>query len=114
MRSPRSSRRRSTQSSGTPPTTRTAIPFRTPTFGSSSAAIGRLLDLEPGDAASVSRVPDGDPELLRYLAELGLVPGSHVEIVQHAPFAGPVTVRTTSGDHAISRELADRIGVASG
>ena len=65
-----------------------------------------LVDLEPGERTSVSRVPDGDPELLRYLAELGLVPGSGVELVSHAPFAGPVTVRTDRGDYAISRELA--------
>jgi DtxR family transcriptional regulator, Mn-dependent transcriptional regulator len=71
-----------------------------------------LVDLEPGEPASVSRVPDGDPELLRYLAELGLVPGSVVEVVAHAPFAGPVTVRTDRGDHAISRELAHRIAAA--
>ena len=68
-----------------------------------------LADLEPGEHASVSRVPDGDPELLRYLTELGLVPGSSVEVVSFAPFAGPVTVRTEHGDHAISRELAGRI-----
>jgi DtxR family Mn-dependent transcriptional regulator len=68
-----------------------------------------LLDVEPGESASVSRVPDGDPELLRYLAELGLVPGADVELLAHAPFDGPVTVRTTAGEHAISRELADRI-----
>ena len=68
-----------------------------------------LVDLLPGERASVSRVPDGDPELLRYLAELGLVPGSDVELVALAPFAGPVTVRTETGEHAISLELADRI-----
>ncbi|CAN5773083.1 MAG: metal-dependent transcriptional regulator [Actinomycetota bacterium] len=72
-----------------------------------------LVDLEPGERASVSRVPDGDPELLRYLAELGLVPGSGVEVVSQAPFAGPVTVRTDRGDHAISQELADRIAASS-
>ncbi len=72
-----------------------------------------LVDLEPGERASVSRVPDGDPELLRYLTELGLVPGSAVELVSQAPFAGPVTVRTDSGDHPISRELADRIAASS-
>jgi DtxR family transcriptional regulator, Mn-dependent transcriptional regulator len=55
-------------------------------------------------------VPDGNPELLRYLTELGLLPGSDVEVVSQAPFGGPVTVRTESGDHAISRELAGRIG----
>jgi DtxR family Mn-dependent transcriptional regulator len=68
-----------------------------------------LVDLEPGERASVSRVPDGNPELLRYLTELGLVPGSEVAIMTLAPFAGPVTVRTKAGDHAISRELAARI-----
>ena len=72
-----------------------------------------LVDLVPGERASVSRVPDGDPELLRYLAELGLVPGSGVELVSKAPFGGPVTMRTETGEHAISRELADRISAAS-
>ena len=68
-----------------------------------------LLDLAPGMTASVSRVPDGDPELLRYLGELGLVPGASVEVVSQAPFGGPVMVRTEKGEHSISRELADRI-----
>lgn len=71
-----------------------------------------LLDLEPGARGSVARVPDGDSDLLRYLGELGLVPDASVEVVAHAPFGGPVTVRTPSGEHAISRELADRIAAA--
>ena len=72
-----------------------------------------LVDLEPGERATVSRVPDGDPELLRYLTDLGLVPGAEVELVSHAPFAGPITVQTETGDHAVSRELADRISAAA-
>jgi len=72
-----------------------------------------LCDLEVGDRATVSRVPDADPELLRYLSELGLVPGSKVELVSFAPFNGPVAVRTATGDHAIARELADRISAAN-
>jgi len=71
-----------------------------------------LVDLQPGEGVTVSRVPDGDPALLRYLGELGLVPGSDVELLGQAPFGGPVTVRTGNGEHAISRELADRISVA--
>ncbi|OFW71652.1 MAG: DtxR family transcriptional regulator [Actinobacteria bacterium RBG_16_68_12] len=72
-----------------------------------------LADLKPGERASVSRVPNDDPELLRYLGELGLVPGSDVELVSVAPFAGPVTVRTKRGNHAISCELADQIDTAA-
>ncbi len=71
-----------------------------------------LLDLEPGERTFIARVPDGDSDLLRYLGELGLVPGSNLEIVAYAPFGGPVTVRTERGEHAISRELADRIAAA--
>jgi DtxR family transcriptional regulator, Mn-dependent transcriptional regulator len=71
-----------------------------------------LLDLEPGDRASIARVPDGDSELLRYLDDLGLVPGSDLELVAYAPFGGPVTVRTARGESAISRDLADRIAAA--
>lgn len=72
-----------------------------------------LVDLEPGERTTISRVPDEDPELLRYLTELGLVPGSEIEMLILAPFGGPVTVRTRTGDHPISRELADRVGAVN-
>jgi DtxR family transcriptional regulator, Mn-dependent transcriptional regulator len=73
-----------------------------------------LAELEPGAPALVSRVPDGDPELLRYLRELGLVPGAVVVLLAIAPFGGPITVRTDAGEHAISRELAADIEARSG
>jgi DtxR family Mn-dependent transcriptional regulator len=72
-----------------------------------------LLDLTPATPATITRVPDGDAALLRYLAELALVPGEPAEIVSLAPFGGPVTLRTAAGEHAISRELASRIGAAA-
>lgn len=70
-----------------------------------------IVSLEPGQTALVARVPDGDAALLRYLRSLGLVPGRRVEVASHAPFAGPVTLRTDTGEHAISRELAESIGI---
>jgi DtxR family Mn-dependent transcriptional regulator len=57
-------------------------------------------------------VPDGDPELLRYLAEIELVPGQALELTRSAPFDGPLTVRTGNGEHAIARELAANVGIA--
>jgi DtxR family transcriptional regulator, Mn-dependent transcriptional regulator len=71
-----------------------------------------LAELEPGERATVRRVPDSDRELLRYLDELGLVPGELVEVTASAPFQGPVTVRARQAEHPIARELAARIGVA--
>jgi DtxR family transcriptional regulator, Mn-dependent transcriptional regulator len=70
-----------------------------------------LLDLEPGRHVVVSRVPDSDPELLRYLGELGLVPEAAIELKAFAPFEGPVSLRTEHGVHAISRELAAQIEI---
>jgi DtxR family Mn-dependent transcriptional regulator len=70
-----------------------------------------LLALGPGERATISRVPDTDDELLRYLAELELVPGREVELKELAPFEGPVTIRSASGEHAITRELAGSIGI---
>ncbi len=73
----------------------------------------RSLDaLEPGEVATVKRIPDGDAGLLRYLAELDLLPGCLVTLRSAAPFGGPVTIDVAGSEHAISRELAGQIGVA--
>jgi DtxR family transcriptional regulator, Mn-dependent transcriptional regulator len=71
-----------------------------------------IVSLAPGEAALVAFVPDGDADLLRYLNALGLVPGNAVRVVAQAPFGGPVTLRTDTGEHAISRELAESVGIA--
>src|SRR5215210_1643601 len=71
-----------------------------------------LSTLKRGAKAIVSRVPDGDGELLRYLDSLQLTPGNAVEVRESAPFEGPLTVRVAGADHAISRELAARISVS--
>jgi DtxR family Mn-dependent transcriptional regulator len=73
-----------------------------------------LADLEVGSAATVARVPDGDPELLRYLAELGVVPAEPVLMVARAPFDGPLTLEVGERTHVLSAELARRILIAGG
>ena len=73
---------------------------------------GSLAELEAGGTATVQRVPDSDSDLLRYLDELGLVPGERVEVTARAPFEGPITVRARGTEHAISHQLAGRIAVA--
>ena len=63
--------------------------------------------------ATVEQVPDRDGEVLRYLSMLGLVPGQDVELRDAAPFGGPLTIRTSGGETAISRELAAQIRVST-
>ncbi len=41
----------------------------------------------------VGRVKDQDPELLRYLEKIGIIPGVKIEVIEIAPFNGPVKVR---------------------
>jgi Fe2+ transport system protein FeoA len=59
----------------------------------------------------VQGIPDGDGELVRYLAELGIVPGKPVEVLRAEPFGGPLTVRARRRA-AISHQLADVIRVS--
>ncbi len=73
----------------------------------------RLLDLEPGTRAIISRVSDRDPELLRYLGDLGLYPGAEVTVLERLPFEGPLRIRVSETEHAVGRPLAAAVNVAT-
>jgi DtxR family Mn-dependent transcriptional regulator len=62
--------------------------------------------------ATVERVSDRDPEALRYLDQLGLVPGRSIEVESREPFGGPVWVKVGRKRHAIGRELAATVYVS--
>jgi DtxR family Mn-dependent transcriptional regulator len=55
-----------------------------------------LGDLAIGQPAEIVLVPDGDAALLRYLAEVGLVPGAKVTVLDREPFEGPLYLRLGS------------------
>jgi DtxR family Mn-dependent transcriptional regulator len=55
------------------------------------------------------RVRDADPEALRYLAGLGLMPGADIAVVGRAPLNGPLTVRVGTDSHVLGRELCGTI-----
>lgn len=69
----------------------------------------RLSDLPAGTAATVARVGDQEPAKLRYLAELGLVPGAAVTVLTKAPFDGPLHLRIGDGEQTIGHNLARTI-----
>lgn len=71
-----------------------------------------LTEVADGTEAVVSRVPDGDPELLRYLASLGIVPDQPIVLVGRAPFDGPVTIEIGGARHAIGLAVAEQIRVS--
>jgi DtxR family Mn-dependent transcriptional regulator len=72
-------------------------------------AVMTLASLTAGATARVERVSDESPERLRYLKELGIVPGAPVKLVERAPFDGPITVKVDASKKTISAELATQI-----
>ena len=74
---------------------------------------GRRLDqLEPGECSVIQRL-EGNSALERRLMELGLVPGTAVEVVRRAPFGDPVEVRICDVNLALRRSETSRIHVSA-
>src|ERR1700754_2944240 len=65
-----------------------------------------LSTLEPGGEATVVRISDAEPEMLRYLAERAIVAGSRVRVVNRQPFGGPLFVEVGGLTHALGGQLA--------
>jgi DtxR family Mn-dependent transcriptional regulator len=57
--------------------------------------------------AAVERISDTDPEMLRYFASVGLVPGATIEVVERRDFAGVVAVTVDSAQGRAGVELGD-------
>ena len=60
-----------------------------------------LATVQPGVPVIVQRVRDDNPDLLRYLSELGLLPGAVLSVEAIAPFGGGFTVRVGAQVHAL-------------
>lgn len=74
---------------------------------SAPPSIGEPLAQAPvGSRAKVQSVTEELPEILRYLAEIGLKPGVEITVAGKAPLGGPMTIKIKGKEHAISLELA--------
>src|SRR3989454_6411835 len=60
-----------------------------------------LSTVQPGQQVIVQRVNDDHPDLLRYLTELGLIPGALVQVQAVAPYDGVYTIRIGEQTHAV-------------
>jgi DtxR family Mn-dependent transcriptional regulator len=60
-----------------------------------------LATLGEGLTVEVVRVSDDDPDLLRYLGALGIMPGARLTLLARGPFGGPLTVRIGGGAHGV-------------
>ncbi len=74
----------------------------------------KLWDVDDGQPAAIERVADSDDEALRYLATLGMRPGTRLEVLSRGPVGGPLMIKVEGSqkEHAISRELAEAVWVS--
>jgi DtxR family Mn-dependent transcriptional regulator len=64
-----------------------------------------LSEVPLGRTVEIHRVDESQPERLRYLASLGLLPGVQVTVVDRQPIDDLVTIEVGAERHVIGREL---------
>ena len=78
-----------------------------------------LYDLPTGELSTVQHIPDDNADLLRHVAELGLLPNVELVVREHDPQDGSVQVvvrHGQSGDadasRRVARDVASRVFVS--
>jgi Fe2+ transport system protein FeoA len=70
----------------------------------------RLAELRPGDRCVIQGI-DGAPGVVRRLMELGLVPGTRVELVRAAPLGDPFELLVRGTHLSLRRSEAGHVRV---
>ena len=71
-----------------------------------------LTSAAVGSTVCVARIlHDEDAELLRYLAELGLVMGAELHLLEQAPFEGPLTLLVDGSQQIVGHRVASAVEV---
>ena len=72
----------------------------------------RLSDIEKGSSAVIRRVSDRNPEMLRYIGDMGLHLGTNIKISDKDPFSGPIKlVIDAEQEKSLGLEVAQNIFV---
>jgi DtxR family Mn-dependent transcriptional regulator len=87
-------------------------PIPTPAGEIEEAELFTLAATPVGANIVVRQVGDDDAARLRYLAELGLTPGTRLTVVERQPFNGPTTVRSGNETRVVGQELAAQLWCA--
>ena len=72
-----------------------------------------LAEWPVGEKGRVARLRDQSPDMLRYLADKGLVIGAEVRVVKSDPFDGPLTLEVDAGEQVIGLHVAHYVLVDS-
>jgi DtxR family transcriptional regulator, Mn-dependent transcriptional regulator len=73
-----------------------------------------LSSLRPDQTATVKRIKAPDPELLRYLEGLGLIPGVQLEVKDYSPFDHNLTIKVGRRSFVLGISITSKIFVKKG
>ncbi|MFQ5604026.1 MAG: metal-dependent transcriptional regulator [bacterium] len=69
----------------------------------------QLTVTEVGQRVKIEQVSDNDPEMLRYLGEIGIFPTVEIEVLEKAPFDGPLLIQIGKVQHYLGQTLTNNI-----
>ncbi|MGC8775484.1 MAG: metal-dependent transcriptional regulator [Chlorobaculum sp.] len=73
-----------------------------------------LSAVDEGRTVRIAQLRSADPDVLEYVARLGLLPGKSCTVIQKAPFQGPLTIADGSERVAIAFGIAAIIDIHAG
>ena len=73
--------------------------------------IPRLCEMDAGQKGVLRRVTEEEPELLRYLAHLDLVPGSRIEVLGRVPFDSAMRIRIGGREQVLAASVSASLRV---
>ncbi|MEX0719872.1 MAG: metal-dependent transcriptional regulator [Balneolaceae bacterium] len=68
-----------------------------------------ISEAEEDTTYIIGRVKDQDPELLRYLEKVGIIPGVKIKVIEKSPFNGPVKVLVEDKEEVIGQNIASEV-----
>ncbi len=70
-----------------------------------------LSSLRPGQSATIQRVDAQDPNLLRHLERLGLIPGVQIEVTEYSSFDNNLTLKVEKKFNVLGLNITTKIFV---
>jgi DtxR family Mn-dependent transcriptional regulator len=71
----------------------------------------KLSTIDAGQSVIVTRLDDEDPDLLRYVGDLGLYPETAVEVLGREPFGGAIHLRVNGVERTLGVQAAEHIWI---
>lgn len=73
-----------------------------------------LINLDLNATGTIVKIIEEDPDILRYLASIGLTPGASIKVKEKVPFNGPILLEVNEINQALGQNIAAIIWIKKG